>query len=247
MRGNLTMIKIGWIGMVLFCISISGNSQADLNLSVNKQFGVQVRLEGDVFKHVSQADLKDARTLSDINDGFPASWIESYISVDVNILNNGQVHSASSSAHELSKDQLALICKADYGSTVEVEVRYIPNNSLKANEEKNINFALVVTPQEPAEFVGGFQPMRNYLMENTIDKIPYSQLYKLEAGTIHFTIDENGKAINARLSQSTTDDNADQLIMNAIHSMPAWKPAETADGTRVSQNFVFFMGDQIGC
>lgn len=247
MKGKLSYFIKGFIGVWLCCLTTTNFAQGDFDLSVNKQFGVEVRLKGNLFKQLSLGDLKKAKTLSDINEGFPDSWIASYLSVNLWVNNNGEKRQVSGTSHEFNKEQLEILRTCGFGSEVTVEVRYIPENAMNSKGEKKINFALMVTPEKSAEYVGGFHSMRSYLMQNTLDKIPYAQLYKLHRASVQFTIDENGQSINAILSESSSDEKADKLILEAIKSMPRWKPAATSDGTVVKQDFIFSVGEQIGC
>jgi len=247
MKDKRKSLKVGLAVFAAFFFAVMGYAQGGLNLSVNKQFGVEVRLEGNLYKQVSQSKLKRAKVISDINEGFPASWIESYVSTELKISLDGKEHTASGKDHELSPQQLELLSKTDYGTELSMDISYFPNNTLSSNESKNIRFTYIVTPETPAEYIGGFQSMRNYLTENTLDKLETEELYKMQMATVLFTIDEKGNAINARLGQSSNNKTADRLILETIKTMPPWSPAVTAKGTSVSQNFIFFVGDQIGC
>ena len=65
---------------------------------------------------------------------------------------------------------------------------------------------------------------------------------------VSFTVNEDGKIADAIVSKSSGDAATDKLLLKAINKMPKWKPAETADGTKVKQAFEFSVsGNTKGC
>ena len=58
---------------------------------------------------------------------------------------------------------------------------------------------------------------------------------------------ENGQVTSPKVYRSSGDKNIDNLMLEAIRKMPEWKPAQTADGTKVKQQFEFSIGTEGGC
>ena len=59
---------------------------------------------------------------------------------------------------------------------------------------------------------------------------------------------EEGKIADATISKSSGDAATDKLLLKAITKMPKWKPAQTTDGTKVTQEFEFVVYDsKSGC
>jgi len=53
--------------------------------------------------------------------------------------------------------------------------------------------------------------------------------------------------INAHIVESSKDEKIDEIFLQTIQNMPLWKPAEFANGTTVSQDFVLTVGNMESC
>ena len=62
-----------------------------------------------------------------------------------------------------------------------------------------------------------------------------------------YEIDKNGKAANIRITISTEDKAIDNLMIQVVKNMPAWKPAVNVDGTIVNQTYRLLVGNPNGC
>ena len=60
--------------------------------------------------------------------------------------------------------------------------------------------------------------------------------------TVSFTVNEGGKAVNARIVGMRVDPKAEKLLQDAILKMPTWKPAKNSKGIIVKQEFNFQFG-----
>ena len=82
--------------------------------------------------------------------------------------------------------------------------------------------------------------LTNYLKKNIINKIsetnPSKQFPRV---TAIFTVNEEGKIIDAKISRSSNDPEVDKLLLETITKMPNWKPAENSEGIKVKQEFTF--------
>jgi TonB family protein len=137
--------------------------------------------------------------------------------------------------------------KADVGTDISVKVQYIPDNTLKHNDVKEMTFSFVVDPESEATFYGGEQQLKKYLKEHGLEKISPANIKRYHLAAVKFTINEEGQVINAHVFESSKDEKVDKLLLDTISKMPRWKPAEYANGTKVKQEFVLLVGDMESC
>lgn len=202
-----------------------------------------------IYQHpIIKETLNDAKTISDINPGYPASWIASYSSVEILATCNGIVKKAFSSNDTLNNEQRSILEMADIGTEIVVDVKYSPSNSLiDLFEVKKIHFSFTIIPNIEAEYEGGYDQLKAYLKKTTLDKIPEIDQQQLQLAIVKFTINEEGKATNAHISTASKNEEIDKLLLDAINNMPKWKPAEDSNGLKVKQDFEFSIGNFDGC
>ena len=122
-------MKNGIILLLFLSFASSGSAQ---------ELGYEVF--GTYNKPILKEKLKDAATISDINPGYPSSWISSYLSVEIMTNMNGEVMKAISLNDTLSNDQKNMLRSADIGTHITVDVKYNPKNAKKDNLDiKNTN------------------------------------------------------------------------------------------------------------
>ncbi len=220
------------ISILLLCCSITSFSQ-----------GIWFEVTGIKSDVVSQEVLQTAKSMKDINEGYPSSWIKDseYISTEISILSNGKEFKASGVNDVFTEEQKSILAKADLFEEIIVEVKY--KNIGSGNIDiKTMNFTVTVSPKNEAKYCEGYEQLREYLTEAVIDKVPESSTLQKEGAMVSFTIDENGEIINAKIEKSSTEKKVDILLLNAIKNMPKWNPAETLDGTKLKQDFEFVVG-----
>lgn len=191
--------------------------------------------------------LKQATTMNDLNKNFRTSWIKEYKRVEVITYQQGKIKKTRSTDHTLTEQQKQDMEQADPGSAIQVNIQYIPDNNLKHNDIKEIDFSFIVDPEKNAQFPGGQEHLKQYLKENALDKIEELPFQKYQLSTITFTIDEDGLVSNPHLSWPTEDEQTDAILLEAICNMPNWKPATYNNGLTVKQEFVFTVGDMESC
>ena len=207
-------------------------------------------IRGTWGKPIPQENLSDAKTMTDINPGYPSSWIdqEDYISAEVTTIYKGEKHVAKGDNDVLNADQRKLIHNADIGSDIKVEVKYHVRDFLKKKVEvKTLNFGLTVVPSVQATYIGGREALMDYLRENMVDLLPPSEQEDLKVAMIKFTVDETGKVTQPIVSETTQNEEIDNVIQKAINQMPDWNPAQDANGNFVPQSFEFVIGNSLGC
>ncbi len=200
---------------------------------------------------VTQADIKQATRLTDIHPNFETSWISKYLAVEISASCRGQLQKVVSKSDILSQAQKEMLNKADVGTTIGVQVTYMPQNTLSHNDPKEIDFEFIVEPAQNASFPEGTQALNQYLKEKAINKIPTSTFKQYELTAVKFTINEEGAITNAHLFksgyQSFKNDEVETLLVETIRNMPCWEPAIYADGTKTKQEFTLTVGDKESC
>lgn len=199
---------------------------------------------------ISREKLNEAHSISDLNSSYKSSWIRKFISVEISASHNGKIIKSQYTNDALSQEQKDLISKADAGTDISVRINYIPQNTLSHNDPKEFNFRFSLHPDTEASYVGGQQKLKSYLKNKAIDKISAARFYDINQYNlvaIKFTIDEAGQIVNTNIFQSSKDEKIDELLLDAICSMPLWKPAEYSNGIKVQQELVFTVGNMENC
>lgn len=211
-----------------------------------QEIGYEVR--GTYARPIVKEKLNEAKTLSDINPGYPASWISSYLSVEVLATCNGVLMKALSTNDTLSNEQISILKMADMGTDIVVDVKYSPKKLIKEDLDiKVINFSFSVIPEIEAQYPGGYEVLKQYLKENAIDQVDEAFTNQLRLAIVRFTINEEGQATNVQISKSFEDEKIDKLLLDTINKMPKWIPAEDSNGVKVKQEFEFSVGNNVGC
>ncbi len=213
-----------------------------------------------VYPHISitKEKLNEAHTLIDLNNEandlnlyYKSSWIREYISVEILTSYKGKIRKAVSKNDTLSQEQKDIMNMADVGTDISVKVQYIPENTLTHNDIKEIDFSFTVDPESEAKYPGGQQQLKQYLKEKAIDKIPDGSFKNYDLTAIKFTINEEGKIIDAHVFESEyqtyKNEKIDKLLLETIRNMPCWKPAEYSNGIKVKQEFVLTVGNMENC
>ncbi|HXR81430.1 MAG TPA: TonB family protein, partial [Saprospiraceae bacterium] len=189
--------------------------------------------------------LTSAKTLSDLVNGYPSSWImiNDYISTEITATNNGTVNKAMSVNETLSQQQKDLLATADLGTEVILEVEYrYKNSAIDQIDVRNMLVKQTVVPEMEAQFMGGQEQLKAYLKKNAIDKISEADTKAMKPVLLRFTINEEGEVTNPEMHMSSDIDKIDKLLLKTIQKMPKWKPAQTSNGTLVKQDFEFSVG-----
>src|SRR6218665_896458 len=194
-------------------------------------------LQGKTRPSIKKELLAAARLTSDIIPGYPASWIMSYVSVKVGSTCNGQYAEALGSNETLTAEQKALLAGADPGTDVALTIKYISKNSVTGlPETSTMYYHTSAMPEVEAQYPGGAEQMTQYLQQSIISRLPeMDPLGKIPRLRVVFTVNEAGEVHQARVYNKPADAKLEQLLLNAVLSMPKWKPAETATGTKVQQ------------
>lgn len=198
---------------------------------------------------VTKQQLNDAKTLNDFYPKFEKSWVRSYESVAITAVNDGKSNTIVSDSDNLNQQQMTLLRFADSYTNVEVVVKYIPENTLKNNNElKELSFTLNVLPNTEASYVGGMSEVENYIIDNIINPIKSDSKMSLDDSEIIIHIDKIGAPSIKSISVLPHDESVVDLINKAICDMPKWIPAKDENNSHLHQEFVLKAGNSnVGC
>lgn len=196
---------------------------------------------------INKKALKEAENLVDINRHYKPSWVKEFVAVEISATKKGQLQQVVSKSDQLNLAQKELINTADIDTKIMVNIKYIPDNTLKNNDVKTFNFDFIVEPENNAKYIGGDEKLSQYLEKNAIVEIPSSTFKNYDLAMIKFAVNEKGRIINTKLFNSSTHPKADELLVEAIRQMPDWQPAEYENGQKVQQEFVLTVGNMSNC
>lgn len=220
--------------VLLLALYVSTHAQ-DINFEIKNTFS----------RPVNNEMLNKAKSLMDINPGYPSSWISDYVSTEILVSSNGKTIRALGVNDMLSYEQMDNITSADPGTDINVEVKYKSFNSINNKIEINeMKFAVSLVPQFEAEYPGGKTQLKSYIKENAILKLKDTKI--LKQALIKFVVNENGEISQVKIAQSSEDKTVDQLLLNTISNMPLWKPAIDKNGKKLKQEFLLTVGNA-GC
>lgn len=239
---------------VLFFLFIFGlGAQAESSGSVD--FSVR---KVSPFLSVSPAQVQSLQQIDDIRNAltgenleYKKSWVKEFISVDISTYHQGETRTASASDNQLNAIQKQNIRTADSGSPIKVKVKYLPNNELRSNEIKELNFDFVKEPQSEARFPGGQTALEDYLLQNAILKIPPGTYQNYEVSAVKFTVTKEGEIVHPSIVGEEYElkrkKEIEALLQSAVSNMPCWEPAVYADGEKAPQEFILTVGNHENC
>ena len=114
MKNSLTVFFLTFLPVLAFS---QDSSTYVLNYEVNKVLP---------YISVDTEQLKNAKSLIDLDKNYKFSWIKEYISVEILTINQGELKKATSENDTLSEEQKKNMESADFGTEIKVNVRYLP-------------------------------------------------------------------------------------------------------------------------
>lgn len=163
-----------------------------------------------------------------------------YVSVEISALCSGKTLTAKSTGNELSPAQKNILNTVDAGTDISIKIKFRYKNWANHNPENEIKegrYVITAVPETEAEYPGGFEQMTKYLINSIFNKASGDASKKIMQATVKFTVTEEGKIADVKISRSSTDPLTDKLLLDAIKNMPQWKPAKDSKGINVKQEF----------
>lgn len=231
--------------VALFFFNSSVFSQFETKSTGFKNLSYDIR--GAYSRSVTIEKLSQAKKISDLIEGYPSNWISGYQLVETETTRNGKLLKATSKEEVLTSEQKQLLANLACGEVLAIKISYFYKDPVNGKvENKHLNLEMTVIPEIKAEYFGGYTQVINYLKENSLHTLSSGKAESLQLLNIRFTVNEKGEVTNARVAKPSNQPEFDKLILNLVSKMPQWKPAETAKGQRVKQDFYISVGNT-GC
>lgn len=192
---------------------------------------------------ISEEKLKNAKTIADVIESYPNNWIKDYNSVKIVATIDGKDVEAVGPNDQLTTEQKEIF---KHATNVLINVHYQKENHENLVQNRQMNVALIVTPKNEAHFKDGYEKMIAYFKNNSIDKIEEKQFRYMPQPTISFVIKKDGSVSSVELTETSRDDEIDDLLISLVKGMPNWNAAVNSEGDAVEQEFVLMIG-QDGC
>ena len=200
----------------------------------NLNFSIHGKYEHPITKET----LAKASSMGDIIPHYPASWIDSYNTVELTVRSNNNTATAKSTNDLLSEDQLKLIASLDFGAELAVNIGYQSMNSVAHQiENRSMQYSATVVPEQEAAYSDGYEQLSSYINQKAIEKISASDSKELQLTVVRFTVNEAGKITGSRIEKTSGIESVDRLLLDVIDQMPDWQPAADVQGQKVSQEF----------
>ena len=196
---------------------------------------------------ITKERLATTTQIKDIDPKYKGDWVREYYEVKVTAFRDGKKISLSGNNEQFTPAQKSLMQSADVNTDIRVTINYLPENNLKNNPPKVMDFTFSMTPEQPATFPGREKGIKKYLKETTISKVDKSLFEQYKMAALTFTIDEQGIVMNPKIYWSSGHEKTDELLLNAICNMPNWQPAQYANGLKVKQDMALMVGDKESC
>ena len=212
---------------------------ASSTLIIGQDLATSIELNRAFGKPILKEKLIAPERFDDLVDHYPHNWIDGYRSTSIKLEREGQIFTASGSNNLLSDQQKKLLTSAAIGDKINIEIQYYYKNSIsEKNENRSIYSVYTVIADQEAKPFDKIEVVRSYFLNNSFKKFEDGSGDAFTGASILFTIDTQGKISKASITQSSGKIQADQLLLKALQSMPAWKPAQDRSGKKYAQQFI---------
>jgi hypothetical protein len=199
---------------------------------------LEYHIRGVRYQAIKKEKLATIESVNEIIPEYPAGWFNKQTSVELQVTCNGKLIKSEVTGETLSAAQKMMMLSVDAGTDILV--------TFKGNYSA-IQYSTRAVPETEAEYPGGLQQVNRYLLEVMNKTTEAKAPDRLSTNVrVAFTITEEGKISNARISGTPANPETEQLLLEAIHLMPGWKPAKDSKGVNIKQEFEFFLGQGRG-
>jgi TonB family protein len=163
-----------------------------------------------------------------------------YVLVRISTTRNGKTTTAVNTGSKLSDAQKRILQSVESGEDIAIEIAFRYKTGFRAAAGSHVirgRLALTAVPEHEAEF-----PYKDslslFLKERVLFIAKQTGLgASMMQAIVTFTVTEHGQVSDAVIVRTTTDKKADELLREAILSMPKWIPASNAAGFKVKQRY----------
>tara|TARA_R110002050_G_scaffold149463_1_gene276067 strand:- start:114734 stop:115555 length:822 start_codon:yes stop_codon:yes gene_type:complete len=196
---------------------------------------------------VTEESLQNATSISEVIPNYPSKWIEHYTSVEIASTLNNQTVKVSGPDEKLTSAQKELFNSATVSTNLDITVHFTTENNItKKMDPQQMNVLLSVVPAVNASYYGGYKIMIEYLKSETQSVVSNLEITRGKPLEILFFVAPTGDLDQVSLENSSGNTEVDAALIEVISQMPKWKPALTANGTPVKQQYLFILGLE-GC
>lgn len=172
--------------------------------------------------------------------------IVDYVSVAVSIVNKGKMVTEKSKTDKLTAAQKRILNSVEDGADIIIDISFrykIVANDTSTQHIINGQLAVTAVPEREAEFPGGYKQLSVFMREHIFNQLTKpGAMEKVQQSVVKFSIDEEGKIAEIRLSENPGDAVISKLVIETFEQMPRWKPAINTKGVRVKQQFSIPLG-----
>lgn len=174
-----------------------------------------------------------------------------FVSFNITTTSKGKTFTSESSSDKLTFVQKNILYHADLGSEIQMNIKFKFKNQAYVNPANSSliqegQYIVTAVPESEAEFPGGLRQLPAYYLESVMNKVHDKVLAeKFRNAIVEFTVNEEGKIVDAKIARTSSDIYIDKLLLDATYKMPKWTPAKNSQGLRVKQGFSIPFGG--GC
>ena len=203
---------------------------------------------------VTMEDLLSATSVADILPKETTDPIKQYGEMKLIILSgsddfreDGNI-SKKGIGGEFNEAQRELLKTIDYSTNMVVAANYKIKNTYNDDLlDRYMTYHMTIIPAKQAEFAEGRDAFIQILKDKTKSQTYLIEEDKLQPGRVHFTVTSNGQIEDIRIASTSGYPSIDQTLVEIISNTSGqWIPASNAKGEKVSEELVFFFGQQ-GC
>jgi TonB family protein len=161
---------------------------------------------------------------------------------------NGVVVTATGNSNQLTPLQKQLLAQIEPGDEINITVKFMYKYLVHVGKITTGTLMVTAIPEHEAEYPnGGLEELTAYFNDYVNSKSPKKAVQEIpNRATIHFTVDEEGKVVNASIIRTSSNAQTDQLLLEAAQKLPRWKPAQNINGVTIKQQFTLSFGGR-GC
>jgi hypothetical protein len=176
---------------------------------------------GNYIPPLNYDKLKEVKLITEIIPNCPTHWdkIIDIVSVRIIATCKGKTEEVVGTSNVLTVEQKNSLNTIDIGTRMTIKIKFKWKDTLSSIGENgkmiDMNeFRVAVVPNIEAEYPGGFEQAKSYLKENVFNKIVTLNDTKKKRLWlfVKFTVNEEGKIIEAKLSSEKENTDAEKVL-----------------------------------
>ena len=198
---------------------------------------------GGRFKHaITPEKLKRVKSIDDIITDYPSNWVSEYEKVEVLTYRKGEEVKEESNDIVFSEGQKQLLRSLNTSDAIYFNIKYEVEDAESGPPDlREMHIAVAVVPHTPAEYIGGYQFMMDYLKSKSAHKIVGKIKEDMNFTRLDFLVNEDGIVEDVNLKDSSGDPEVDALLFRLISEMPSWNAAKNVQDEPVVQRLEFIL------